>query len=295
MLKKTVLFLMITLFAMLPCFAKNPVNINARVCHEVSVYKDTPSVVEFVLDEPMEVSFLQIPKDSIVKARVMEFYQEKRFHKHAFVICKLISYGNDIEQTNVENLNLYLYLRKHEPVSAKEATITASEFVVTTGASLFAPGVDVGYYFIKGAILREKHPNWFKAGVSNYWDNSIFWLFEKGKKLDLIAGDEIKLIYMPELKARDKCAKVAYKKHKKYFRQEKKLVRSEIKNILRQEKDEEKSIIVKKEVGARLGEAKLPNEMYTAARAAAIKYMIEQDEKVKADSKTLYKASNKKN
>ncbi|MBQ8475974.1 hypothetical protein IJ531_02820, partial [bacterium] len=129
---------------------------------------------------------------------------------------------------------------KYEPLNKKEAVIIGLELVTMGAASFFAPGSDVGYFFIKGAIQRKKHPNWFKAGVYNAYDNSIFWFIEKGKPIDLAVNDEIKLKHLESTDAKNLSAKITYKKDKKAFRGEKKLVRAEVKEINKEYNKEQK-------------------------------------------------------
>ena len=243
-------------------FAKNPVNITARVCHDLSVYDDTPEVVEFIINEPIEISFFEIPIYSTIKAEIYQFYHEQRWHKAGFVVCKVLSYETKDGTVDISDKNFYLYMRMHEPANPKQIAITATELTIMTGASFFAPGADIGYFFLKGAILRKYHPNWFKAGVSSAYDNSILWFIEKGKPLKLFAGEEIKLKYIPEEKAHDIEAKYAYKKFKTAFREEKKITKAEIKEIKRQEKAELKNTEynVKARLAKGAGAAKIQEE-----------------------------------
>ena len=97
------------------------------------------------------------------------------------------------EKINLEDKEIYLTARKFEPIDPKEAVIIGTELAAAFSASYFIPGIDIAYFFTKGAILRKKHPNWFRAGVSNVYDNSICWFWLKGKPVELAENADVSL------------------------------------------------------------------------------------------------------
>ena len=60
------------------------------------------------------------------------------------------------------------------------------------------PGVDIAYYFVKGAIQNEKADTRLKSGVHNAYDNSILWIFLKGKPIVFNKGAYVKLLMVKD-------------------------------------------------------------------------------------------------
>ena len=125
-------------------------------------------------------------ENSEVTADIIDTQRELRWHKSAYILCKLKSYQQteDSEKIDISNENIYMVAKKY---------ITGTEIVTTTAASFVIPGVDVVYFFTKGAIQREKNHNWFKAGVSNAYDNSIFGFVLKGQDIEIDPDGVLKL------------------------------------------------------------------------------------------------------
>ena len=171
------------------CFAKTNMKMRADVNEEFSIkYQDLPDEITFTTTQAKTIpNVISIPENSLIKLKILKAQRELRWHKGGLILCKLVSYTpldvSDIP-IDVSDKDIYLTVRKHEDIDKKEAWILGTEIVVTQGAALFAPGVDIGYFFIKGAIQRKKHPHWFKAGVRNAYDNSIFWFPQKGKPIE---------------------------------------------------------------------------------------------------------------
>ena len=218
------------MFFTIPVSAKNPVKSKAVVQQEFQV-ENAPEIIEFTNEENIITDKIGIPKNSKIKALVFEFQKEKRWHKSGFIIAKLLDFTLEGVTVDLESADTFLIMRKYEPIDPKEAAIITIELLGSSAVAFFAPGTDIAYFFIKGAILRKKHPNWFKAGVFNAYDNSIFWFFEKGKPIDLVQGDEVKLKYVERNKAHDMKAHILYKKDKIAFRKEKKIVAKEVNEI----------------------------------------------------------------
>jgi len=178
---------------------------------------NAPSEVRFAADDDITLpDGTIIPAQSIIHAAICEYQKEKRFHRSGFFICELKSYTEPVSGNivDISNKEMYFIARKYEKTDAKDAAFTSAEFTVSTAAGFILPGVDIGYYFVKGAIQRKKDPNWFRAGVSNAYDNSILWLVLKGRPIELYTGDEISLKSIDKEKAEKLKIKID-KKHKK--------------------------------------------------------------------------------
>ncbi len=239
MTKKIILLFLFFIFILTPANAKNLVNSKAEVLAEFNIQDEGIKTIEFVPEENIRISkYVDIPPYAKIKAEIIQSQKERRWHKSGFIICKLIDFSLEGITVDISKYDSYLVLRKYEPIDKKEAAIIATEIIIAQGASFFAPGVDVGYFFIKGAIQRKKNPNWFLAGVSNAYENSIFWFWLKGKPINLSLEDEIKLKYLDKFEARDLSAKIKYRKDKASFKQEKKVVKKEVREIIKDYKKE---------------------------------------------------------
>ena len=243
-MKRFIIIFLISIITVLPVSAKSPVKAQARMTTDYSIDDNTQIEIKFMPGR--KVNFgrgVNVQSKSVITAEVYQAQKEKRWHKSGFVICKLMSYTepNSDEEIDISNRDIYMIARKHEPIDPKEAAIIGTEITTTSIASIFLPGVDIAYFFTKGAIQREKHPNWFRAGVSNAYDNSICWFWLKGKPIELQSGDDIQLVSIKKTKAR----KIKAKADKKVAKQEKKLEKKTAKKELRMAKKEAK--IAKKE------------------------------------------------
>lgn len=240
-MKKIVVLILISMITILPVSAKDVVRAQARMTTEYSLLgEESPLIVKFMPGR--EVNFgrgVIVKSKSIITAEVYQSQKERRWHKSGFIICKLLSYvGPDSEEEiDISQRDIYMVARKHEPIDPKEAAILGTELTATTIGSVFVPGVDIAYFFTKGAILREKHPNWFRAGVSNAYDNSICWFWLKGKPIELQSGDEIKLVSIQKTKAK----KIKANADKKNAKAKIKTAKKEAKQVAKMAKAEEKA------------------------------------------------------
>ena len=198
LLRKSLIVLLALIVPIGVCSAKTNVKMRADVNEEFTIkYQDLPDEISFTTTQAKTIpNVISIPENSLIRLKVLKAQRELRWHKGGLVLCKLISYTPlDISDMpiDVSDKEIFFVVRKYEPIDKKEAWILGTEIVVMQGASFFAPGVDIGYFFIKGAIQREKHPHWFKAGVRNAYDNSIFWFPQKGKPIELSGDDQVQI------------------------------------------------------------------------------------------------------
>lgn len=186
---------------------------------------------EFITQEEVKINEnITIPAGALIKAKVQQFQKEKRWHKSGFLICKLTEYSlPDKAPVNISDEEIHFVVRKYEVLNKKEAGVLGTEIVLTQAAAIvascfviFAP-VDIAYFFTKGAIKREKNPNWFKSGVMEAYDNSIFWFQLKGKPIELAEGDNIKLKSISKEKADKISVKIEKHSSKKGKLREKEL------------------------------------------------------------------------
>lgn len=211
-------------------FAANKVKFYAGMETDFSTNEETPKNVEFTVNEDVYINDeITIPTGALVSVHVMQSQKERRWHKSGFFICNLMSYTLPEEETiDLSEKEIYFIARKYEAINKKEAGILSTEIVLTQAASIvascfiiFAP-VDIAYFFTKGAIIRKKNPNWFKSGVMEAYDNSIFWFQLKGKPIELEQGDGIKLQSVQKNKADKLNKKIEKRKLKKLKKQNKK-------------------------------------------------------------------------
>lgn len=227
-------------------FAKSNVKMRAGVQQEFTIKnQELPDEISFRITDARTIpDVVTIPENSLVTLKIIKAQRELRWHKSGLILSKLISFtpeGSEVP-IDISDKDIYLTIRKYEAINKKEAWILGTEIVITQGASFFAPGVDIGYFFIKGAIQREKHPNWFKAGVRNAYDNSIFWFPQKGKPIELGEGDQVQIKDIKPKKA-EKLAKVIDKRNARFERQAaKRIAKKEIKELNREVKYEKKLV-----------------------------------------------------
>ena len=185
---------------------------------------------------------LILPTKTLVKVQTLQVQKERRWHKSGYIVSKLKEYKTPSadKPVDVSNEEIYIITRKYEKVYPKEATILGTEIVLTQGASFFAPGVDILYFFTKGAILRTTHPSWFMAGVSNAYENSICWFWLKGKPIELDTDDEVVIKTLEEEDASELSAKIEKRKLKKQLKKEKKELKKRLKEEKKQKKLEKK-------------------------------------------------------
>lgn len=227
-------------------FAKNNIEMIADVDSHFSIkYQDLPEIIQFRTAQARTIpDVVSIPEGSLITLRVVKAQRELRWHKSGFILCKMESYTPEITDVpiDVSDKDIYLAVRKYEKLNKKEAIIIGTELVLATGASFFAPGVDIGYFFIKGAIQRQKHPHWFKAGVHNAYDNSICWLWLKGKPIELEKGEQIKVKDVKAKKVDKLIAKMEKRANKHNIQTAKRLAKKD-KRALKRELRYEKKLV----------------------------------------------------
>lgn len=216
LIKKLLVLSLFLFISWLPASAKENVEFFATL---VDGYSVTNLQSELSLNIPVEVQLtdnVTFAENSIVTADIIDTQRELRWHKSAYILCKLKSYQQteDSEKIDISDENIYMVARKYTPIDKKEAFITGTEIVTTTAASFVIPGVDIVYFFTKGAIQREKDHNWFKAGVSNAYDNSIFWFGLKGPDIEIEPDGALKLKEVSEIKAKKLENKIAKRREK---------------------------------------------------------------------------------
>ncbi len=210
-MKKIILTILLITVFFNPCaYAYKKANANA-VIEELEVDNNNKQIIYFKNEDDAELkNIAYLPKNSKVKAEVVLIQKEKRWHKSAFALLKLINFipENSEEIVDLSNDDIYLVARKYVPVDLPDAAGTGIELGATTAASFFLPGVDILYYFTKGAIKREDNPNWFKAGVSEAYDNSIFWFIEKGRSIKLEENCEVQIKSISDKKIKKLIGKI---------------------------------------------------------------------------------------
>lgn len=247
-MKKILTIILITsiMFLQCPVLAKDKIQIYGNINEEFTLSKDLPEEITFFTTEPSVINEeLTIPENSTITVEVINAQKELRWHKSGYILCKLKNYTSENEETvDLSPENIYLVARKYVPINKKDAAILSTEIVLTQAASIvgscfifFAP-VDIAYFFTKGAIIKKKHPNWFKSGVMEAYDNSIFWFQLKGKPIELAEGDDLKLKSVSETKANKLNKKIT----KRQLKQAKKTEKKETKALKKQEKKEAKAL-----------------------------------------------------
>ena len=238
-MKRFIALILIIFISCNPILASDLAKFHAGILNEFNTNENIPEQISFSVTEEVKINDnLTIPAESTLIVKVFEFQKEKRWHKNGFFICNLLSYKPvETEETvDVSDKEIYFIARKYEPINKKEAGILGAEIILTQAASIvascfiFVAPVDIAYFFTKGAIQREKNPNWFKAGVSNAYDNSLFWFWLKGKPIDLAEGESVKLQEIPKKRADKINSKIAKRNAKKLARQQKR-ERSLAKNV----------------------------------------------------------------
>ena len=214
-----------------PAYALEDVEMIANVQNEYSTNEDQDEITFKTIKKITLTDDVTIPQRSIVTAEILQSQKERRWHKSGYLVCRLKNYL--VELTNkpvdISDKELYFVVRKYEPINKKEASLVATELVLAQGASFFAPGVDILYFFTKGAIQRKKNPNWFKAGVSNAYDNSLCWFWLKGKPIELKKDDLIKVVGVEEIEAFELKTDIDIRKMKQAYKLEKKQDKRDLK------------------------------------------------------------------
>ena len=259
-LKKSLILSIVFVLTFSPVLAKDNIKMLADVDFDFTMHtQDHPEEISFIAAKSRTIpDVVTIPEDSTVVVSVINAEVERRWHKGGIIIGKMKSYCPEGIETpvDVSDKEIYLVLRRYEPINKKEAWIIGTEIFVMSGASFFAPGVDVGYFFLKGAIMGNKHKNRFLSGVSNAYDNSICWFWLKGKPIELRKDDLAKAKGISEEKAKKLITKVEKRNAKRLERYSKRIAKLERKIEKRQYKN------AKKEVRCSVVEQAIEDELF---------------------------------
>ena len=260
-LKKIFTFLIVFTFVMTPVLAAENIKMLADVNSKFDLHsQDLPKEISFVVAETKSIpDIITIPEDSVVTVDIVNAEIERRWHKSGFIIGKIKSYQPEGMENpiDISDRELYVVVRKYEPVNAKEAWILGTEIVVMSGASFFAPGVDVGYFFLKGMITGDYHPNRFVSGVHSAYENSICWFWLKGKPIDLAENDLATAKGISEKKAKKLIKKVEKRNLKREIKYNKKIAKLDKKIAKREYKNAKKEVkcsVVEQAIEAELAE-----------------------------------------
>ncbi len=246
-MKRFFLIIFILFILTCPAFAKHQAEVVGDMTTNFSI-KNLPDEIHFQIEE--DVMFddgTVLPANSIVFAEVLNAQRQLKWHKSGIILCKITSYlsPSDNEEVDVSGKEIFLAVKRYEKVYAKEATILGTEIILSQGASFFAPGVDLLYFFTKGAITRTTHPHWFMAGVSNAYENSICWFWLKGKDIDLHTDDKVEIKELNQKKYEKLSRKIEKRQRKEARKQEKKQIKQQKKELKKQkklEKEQEKEL-----------------------------------------------------
>lgn len=271
-LKKSLIIFIVFSLTFAPVLAKENFKMYGNINEEFST-SNIPNEVRIKTTEDNNLpDGTLIPADSTLTFKIMQVQKERRWHKSGYILCKLIDYTPDLETTPIDlsDKNIYLAIRKYEAIEGKEAAILTTEIILTQAAGIvgscfifFAP-VDIAYFFTKGAIRREKHHNWFKAGVHDAYDNSIFWFCLKGKPIELAESAPVKIQSLSEKKALKLNDQIAKRNEKQAIRDAKKLAKAERKEEKRQIKMAEEKIKNPEKFEQKMAKKKLKQEKYEA-------------------------------
>lgn len=261
-LKKLFTTLIILIFVLTPAFAEDNIKMLVDVDTDFNLHSQTlPEEISFVVAKTeMIPDIIIIPEDSKVTVEIINAEVERRWHKSGFIIGKMKNYQPDgiEEPIDITDKNLYVLIRKYEPINKKEAWILGTEIVVMSGASFFAPGVDVGYFFLKGLITGKEHPNRFVSGVHSAYENSICWFWLKGKPIELPVDSLATAKGISAEKVKKLVPKVEKRNLKREVRYNKRIAKLDKKIMKRQYKNEKKDIeytIVENAINAELAES----------------------------------------
>ena len=194
MKKIITLFLALILFTM-PAFAVKGVKFIVTSCSDFDPEHIINKYIEFKTTTTIEFDEnFTIPVDSTITVLFESSTKEKRFHKSGYFNCKLVKYTQDNKVIDARSKNMEIIGRRYDKIDKKEAAKTGAELATTTVAGFIIPGIDIAYYFVKGALQNEKAETRFKSGVHNAYDNSVFWIFQKGKPIKFEKGDTVTLL-----------------------------------------------------------------------------------------------------
>ena len=239
LIKKLTILLIAFMLTFSGAIAKEKIKFIALIDQDFSTTYMTEDVQIKTIRKLTLADGLIIPQRSAITAETIQSQRERRWHKSGYILCKLKNYQIETEETpiDISDKNIYMVIRKYEPVNKKEAAILGTEILLTQAASFFAPGVDILYFFTKGAILREKDSHWFKAGVSNAYENSICWFWLKGKPIDIDKGQLISMKDIKEEKVYKLKEQIEKRRAKQTIKDEKRAIKKEIKMLKAEQKE----------------------------------------------------------
>lgn len=257
------IFLLVIIFSLFlsPVLAKDTIKMLADMNSSFDFHlQEIPDEISFVAVKAQTIpNIVTIPEDSTVTLEVINAEKERRWHKSGFIIGRLKTYcpkGVEIP-VDVYDKGIYLVVRKYEEINPKEAVFFTLEYIVMSGASFFVPGVDIGYYFLKGLIMGENDPNRFKSGVHNAYNNSICWLWLKGKSIELVPDELISVKSINEVKALKLSSKVDKRNLKRNIKSNNKIQKCEDKYYKRQYKNAKKDVqysVVERAINAEISD-----------------------------------------
>ena len=259
-LKKSFILSIVFVLTFSPVLAKDKIKMLGDVDTNFTMHiQNLPEEISFVAAKSQTIpDVITIPEDSRVVVSIINAEVERRWHKSGIIIGKMKSYCPEGVETpiDVSDKEIYLIIRRYEPIDKKEAWIIGTEIVIMQGASFFAPGADIGYFFLKGAILKNKHKNRFLSGVSNAYDNSICWFWLKGKPIELDIDGLASVKGISKEKAEKLIPKIEKRNAKRAARYEKRIAKLERKIEKRQYKN------AKKEIYCAVVEQAIENELF---------------------------------
>ncbi|MEE3348905.1 MAG: hypothetical protein VZR09_02595 [Candidatus Gastranaerophilaceae bacterium] len=245
-IKKLLIILIVFGISISTANAANDIKFVAKINQDFST-QSLPEEVNFKTIKKMTIlDKIEIPQRSIITAQTIQAQKERRWHKSGYILCKLKSYTTETDNKpiDISDNEIYMIVRKYEPVNKKEVAIVGTEILLAQAASFFAPGVDILYFFTKGAIQRKKNPHWFKAGVSNAYDNSICWFWLKGKPIEIEEGQLIsikdikeKKVYKLKEQIEKRNEKIAIRNKNKELRAEKRAAKKALKALNAKDKE----------------------------------------------------------
>ena len=223
-MKKYFIKFIVVLLLFAPAIAQEKVKTTGVIKQNNNLVQDNKRV-SFQISKTLNLkSGITIPENSIITVEIINIQDNRRWHKSAFLVSKLLGYIENPESAinTLEDQNIYFVIRKYEALDKKEVAKTVAEVGATTAASFVVPGVDIAYYFTKGMIKKKEGVTRFKSGVSTAYENSIFWFWLKGKSLDLDENCSIKLQEVDEARAQKLINQIEQRKEKKQKLEEKK-------------------------------------------------------------------------
>lgn len=207
----------------LPCSASDKIKAVAFIEQDFSL-NDIPEEISFKLNDEIILNNRIIRKNSILTAETMAAQKERRWNKSGFILLNLKYYESSLGyKTDIKDKNIYLIARKYQKIKGKDIAITGTEIVLSQAASFFIPGIDILYYFTKGAIQRKNYSNFFKAGVSTAYENSLCRIWMKGRTIELDENDPISIKETNEKRA----YKLKSQIEKRNMKQEKRNIKRE--------------------------------------------------------------------